>query len=217
MEFHVGHIIQFILFLPFSPPCLLFSSSFSTNSSCLLNKQTNKKPVGMRRVHVCHISNQIYFIWFIPSLLIDKESWQGIFSRKILLIKFSILKQFYTTEVILGRNLNATLRLKCSWAGVGKLFWQNPDKWYFRFCGTYSINCNCMASQYFNSWWFWYSVYCELFLHWFWALNIALGCFNLSYWASEYLFKFCAQSEWVPTCLNIVSAPCSSKAAQDNT
>ena len=69
----------------------------------------------MRRVHVYHIINQIYFVWFISSLLIDKESWQGVFSRKILLIKFYILKkQFYTKEVILDRNLNATLRLKCS-------------------------------------------------------------------------------------------------------
>ena len=61
----------------------------------------NKKTVRMRRVHVRHIINQIYFVWFISSLLIDKKNWQGIFSKKIL-------------EVILGRNLNATLGLKCS-------------------------------------------------------------------------------------------------------
>ena len=120
MEFHVGHVIQFILFFPFSPSCLLFSSSsFTTSSFCLLKKQNktkqNKKTVRMRRVHVYHIINHIYFVWFISSLLIDKESWQGVFSRKILLIKFYILKkQFYTKEVILDRNLNATLRLKCS-------------------------------------------------------------------------------------------------------
>ena len=118
MEFHAGHIIQFILFFPFSPSCLLFSSSsFTTYSSCLLKKkkQKNKKTVRMRRVHVYYIINQIYFVWFISSLLIDKESWQGIFSRKILLIKIYILKkQFHTKQVILGRNLNATLQLKCS-------------------------------------------------------------------------------------------------------
>lgn len=80
--------------------------------SYLLKK---KKTVRMRRVHVSHIINQIYFVWFISSLLIDKKNWQGIFSKKILLIKFYILKkQFYTKELILGRNLNATLGLKCS-------------------------------------------------------------------------------------------------------
>lgn len=65
------------------------------------SKKQTKKTVRMRRVHVRHIINQIYFVWFISSLLIDKKNWQGIFSKKIL-------------EVILGRNLNATLGLKCS-------------------------------------------------------------------------------------------------------
>ena len=108
-------LLSSLLFILFHYLLLLFIKK---------KKQKNKKTVRMRRVHVYYIINQIYFVWFISSLLIDKESWQGIFSRKILLIKIYILKkQFHTKQVILGRNLNATLQLKCSWAGVGKLFW----------------------------------------------------------------------------------------------
>lgn len=37
-----------------------------------------KTRVRMRRVHVYHVINQIYFVWLISSLLIDQELWQGI-------------------------------------------------------------------------------------------------------------------------------------------